>query len=71
MHMSDGCIATHLSDQPKMAWFLFLPSSAPHPEPGSRLLQGIDDFIKIRTAGTLVKVATIGCHIADLYGGRR
>jgi hypothetical protein len=38
--MSDGCVAMHRSDQPRIARFECSPSRAGQPEPGSRLLQG-------------------------------
>ena len=39
--MSEGWVATQCSEAPRMAWFLLRPSSAEHPEPGSRLLHGV------------------------------
>src|SRR5205807_7697510 len=39
-HMSDGCVAMHLSLVPRTAWLRLRPSSAEQPEPGWRLLHG-------------------------------
>jgi hypothetical protein len=40
--MSDGWVATHASEWPKIAWSRWWPSRAEQPEPGPRLLQGLD-----------------------------
>ena len=67
--MSLGCVATQFSDQPKIAWPRLMPSSALHPECGSRLLQGTDGIIKVGTTRALVQIAAHRCHIADLARG--
>src|ERR1700730_17878737 len=44
--MSEGCVATHASDQPRIASSRLKPSRAEQPDPGSRLLHGVVTFWK-------------------------
>jgi hypothetical protein len=38
-HMSDGCVAMQAALAPRIAWLRLMPSIAPQPLPGARLLQ--------------------------------
>ncbi|CAM5456136.1 hypothetical protein SCALM49S_05158 [Streptomyces californicus] len=40
--MSDGLVATHSGEYPRIARSRFDPSYAGQPEPGTRLLQGLE-----------------------------
>jgi hypothetical protein len=37
--MSDGWVATHADEPPRIAWIRWKPSIASQPSPGDRLLQ--------------------------------
>ena len=40
--MSDGLVAMQWSEAPTMAWMRLKPPIAEQPDPGSRLLQGLE-----------------------------
>jgi hypothetical protein len=62
--MSDGWVATHASDAPRIARLRWSPSRAGQPVPGARLLHAWD----VSAAGALQEVPAGGRHVPQLAG---
>ena len=56
---SDGCVATHESLVPRIAWVRLRPSMAAQPDPGARRLQAADTSRKYRQRGRCIRLPPI------------